>query len=92
MQVQQAKMIKGIHEGGAHTHTYDAKSGTGMRITRIGVTDTRLLHFAEAIEFCRGLKPEEAEKAAVERGLVLQNPSTAEGKTWSAPPQHTNLT
>ena len=64
------------------SHNYDAKSGTGLRITRLCVSDTRLLRFAEAIEFNRGLDSDATRDACVAAGLVIENPKTPEGNSW----------
>jgi hypothetical protein len=63
-------------------HTYDAKSGTGLRITRVCISDTRLLKFAEALEFSRGLAEGPTRDACLAVGLVIENPETPEGRTW----------
>jgi hypothetical protein len=81
-EIELAKLLKDINDAGVNTHTYDAKSGTGLRITRICVTDERLLKFAEAIEFQRSFVPEKIKAAAVAKGLVLKNPDTPEGRKW----------
>ena len=87
-EVQLAKLIKNIKAAGVHPHTYDAKSGTGLRITRLGVTETRLLEFAEAIEFMRKFDEAAITKASHDIGLVITNPDTSESKDWHRPYEH----
>ena len=54
-------LVQDINDAGAFTHTYDAKSGTGLRITRVCVSDTRLLKFADAIDFVRAFDEKKIE-------------------------------
>ena len=81
-EVQLAKLIQNINAAGVHNHTYDAKSGTGLRITRLGVTETRLLKFAEAIEFSRKFRRDRIKEACLAIGLEITNPDNPEGRTW----------
>ena len=52
-----AKILRQVHAAGCFTHSYSAKSGTNYRVTRIGITETRLRKFADGIEFVRGFDP-----------------------------------
>jgi hypothetical protein len=64
------------------TRTCDAKSGSPHRITSLGCSDERLLAFADAIGFERKFDAAKIEAACVEKGLILENPDSFEGRYW----------
>jgi hypothetical protein len=57
-----------------HFHTYDAKSGLAVRITRCGATLQRLKEYADATLFKHGLNASEVAGAAEKVGLAIKNP------------------
>lgn len=63
-------------------HSYDAKSGLGVRITRCGATLQRLKTFADATNFKIGLNSSEVAKAAEKLGLEIANPDGNPGNWY----------
>lgn len=80
-----AKMCAAMESAGAHHHTYDAKSGAAYRMTRIGVTQSRLERFAHATNYVSGFDEAAVAAACLAANIVLENPPTAEGAMWYRP-------
>jgi len=79
------KMCSAMEGASVHHHTYDAKSGANYRMTRLGVTKSRLERFADATQFEVGFSSRAVERACVEKGLRLENPDTAMGRSYYPP-------
>jgi len=80
-----AKMCASMEAAGVHHHTYDAKSGADYRMTRIGVTQSRLERFAHASDYISGFDEAAVAAACAAEDIVLENPPTAEGAKWYRP-------
>ena len=66
-----AKMCAAMESAGVHHHTYDAKSGAAYRMTRIGVTQSRLERFAHATNYVSGFDEAAVAAACVAANIVL---------------------
>lgn len=80
-----AQLVSYIHAAGVVTHTYDARSGAGYRVTQLGVTDARLLQYAAAFDLARPFLPEEVRAECAKKGISIENPDTAQGQAWYDP-------
>jgi len=77
-------MCDAMRAAHVHFHTYDAKSGLAVRITRCGATLQRLKDYADATLFKQGLNAVEVASAAEKVGLAIKNPDGNPGGWYVA--------
>lgn len=80
------KMCLEMDDAGVYHTTYDAKSGTNSRITRLGCSVARLKAYASATSYTMGFDPEAVQKAYEAKSLKLENPNYAQN--WYPPYSH----
>ena len=83
-----AKMCAAMERASVHHHTYDAKSGAKYRMTRIGVTRSRLQAYADSTNFVCSFDTAAIGEAAEKASISLSNPDTTEGRSWYPPYEH----
>jgi hypothetical protein len=80
-----ARIVSQCQSAGVATHTFDARSGAAYRITRLGATDSRLLQYASSFDFMRDLNADIVKEECSKKGITIENPKTAEGRSWYDP-------
>lgn len=79
-------MCLDMDAAGVYHTTYDAKSGSNSRITRVGCSMQRLRSYASATSYTIGFKPDVVARLYESNGLKLENPDY--GKDWYSPYEH----
>jgi hypothetical protein len=79
-------MCLDMDAAGVYHTTYDAKSGSESRITRVGCSMRRLRSYASATSYTIGFNPEAVQREYEALGLKLENPSYA--NDWYEPYQY----